>query len=126
MVSGLEDIVIAGLVHKTLPQFMDVGFELLWDEDLVRQAGERKIKVIGEFAILQFFRLRKALPDALKVRRERVLKVDKRRSADVVADNEQKKCPLILADNEAWVSKGEKSEGHERTSPPSACQRDPS
>ena len=126
MIRRLEHVVFAVAIDEALAKIYHLSIELLWDEDLVRQAGKRKIKVIGEFAILQFFRLRKALPDALKVRRERVLKVDKRRSADVVADNEQKKCPLILADNEAWVSKGEKSEGHERTSPPSACQRDPS
>lgn len=67
------------------------------------QANEREIEIVAEFTILQLLRLRKAFPDTFQVRRKRVLQVDQRRCADVVADDEEKQSPLILTDKEAWV-----------------------
>lgn len=97
VVRRLEDVVLPLAIRETPSQIRDVRLELLRDEDLVRERGERHVEVVRQLGGREVVRLGNGVPDLQQVRRERRLQVLKRRLADVVADDKEQERPLRRA-----------------------------
>lgn len=97
VVRGLEHVVLALAIDEPAAERPDLILEFVSGEHLVRQAGEAQVEEIREAAVLQALWLRQAVPNPVQVRLERRGEVREWRRADVVADNEEKECTLVIA-----------------------------
>jgi hypothetical protein len=97
VVRGFEDVVVRAFLGEAPAQVNDFRLKLVRNKDLMREPGERKVEIIFELAVLELFRLGEALPNLMYILGKCRLEVVKRSRADVVADNEEQKCPLAVA-----------------------------
>jgi hypothetical protein len=89
VVRGFEEVIRIALVREAFPQALDFGLELLGNQDLVRQGGEREVKVVREFAFLQVIWLAEGVPYSVEIGNESCLEVGQGRLADVVSNDEK-------------------------------------
>ena len=54
VVSGFENVVFPGLIHKTATQAIDISLERVRFEELVGESREREVEVILQLAVSEF------------------------------------------------------------------------
>lgn len=100
VVDWLEEVIWAALVYETCSQLLNLIFELVRRQDFVGQGCECQVKVVGEFAILEFIGFAEPLPDTCQISSKGCFEVRKRGNPDVVSNDEEKKsttsCPVGL------------------------------
>jgi hypothetical protein len=89
VVRGLEDIVGIALVRKPLPQVLHFRLEFLGNQNLVRETGERQVKVVGELSVFELVGFAQAVPYSVEICGQGGLEVGERGCADVISNDKE-------------------------------------
>ena len=76
-------------VRESVAQLLDVGLELLWLQQLVREGGEHKVKVVGNLAVLESLGLGETVPYTIQICAQSAGQVGKWGRSNVVSDDEE-------------------------------------
>ena len=88
-VLGLENIVWVLGVHEPVAQLLNVGLELLWQQQLVREGCEHKVKVVGDLTVLESLGFGETVPYTIQICAECVGQVGEWGRSNVVSDDEE-------------------------------------
>lgn len=95
--AALELLVFGGPVARgeARAELVDLFQELFGLQDLVRERGKGKVKVVVDLGVLEPRRLGDGGPDPSKILDQGVAQVGQGRVADVVADDEKEQRPCL-------------------------------